>query len=69
MDDTERRKLEALLGYWIRHNEEHGKEFREWAKKAEDAGEDSIRDDILQAARKMDEASTALGKALERLGT
>ena len=67
MDESERQKLEALLGYWIRHNKEHGEEFKEWGKKAEDSGETLVRDHILQAAQKIDEANKSLLEALEAL--
>lgn len=69
MDESERRKLEALLDYWIKHNKEHGQEFKEWAKKAGDAGEASVHSHILQAAQEMDEANKSLLKALEALKT
>jgi hypothetical protein len=67
MDGTERRKLEALLGYWVKHNREHGEEFKEWANKAADAGEALVHDHILQAAQEMDEANKSLLKALDAL--
>ena len=31
MDDSDRKKLETLLNYWVEHNDEHGAEFKEWA--------------------------------------
>ena len=34
MGDIDTQELEVRLGYWIRHNREHGDEFREWAGKA-----------------------------------
>jgi len=33
MSDIEE-KLHILLDYWIEHNREHAKEFRDWAQKA-----------------------------------
>ena len=33
MDDVQE-KLQILLDYWIEHNSEHEKEFRDWADKA-----------------------------------
>ena len=32
MDDIQE-KLQILLDYWIEHNSEHEKEFRDWANK------------------------------------
>jgi hypothetical protein len=36
LEDTlsEREKLERLLEYWIKHNEEHANTYFEWSKKA-----------------------------------
>jgi uncharacterized coiled-coil DUF342 family protein len=62
-----REKLQHLLGHWIEHNDEHGQEFREWADKAREFGEDQVRDDILQAVEQLKNASESLGRASERL--
>ncbi len=69
MNKTEKQKLAVLLDYWVKHNKEHGEEFREWAKKAGDSGQVSVRDSILRAANLINEANESLFKALEALKT
>jgi hypothetical protein len=61
MNETE--KLRVLIPHWIEHNQEHANEFRRWAEKAENASED-----ILTAAKIMDNANRSLKAALEKLG-
>ena len=65
MEDRE--KLQHLLGHWIEHNDEHGREFREWADKAKDFGEAEVRDDILRAVEQLKNASESLVRASDRL--
>ena len=67
MNDTERRRLEVLLGHRIEHNKEHAEEFKDWADKAKDFGEEEAYEYILEAAQQMNKASDALGKALNKL--
>jgi hypothetical protein len=62
-DTKELTKLRALLAHWVKHNAEHGEEFRAWARKAGDAG--AYLD---AAAHHCKEANYMLMKALERLG-
>jgi hypothetical protein len=56
-------KLRVLLPHWIEHNEEHAKEFRDWAQRSGLA-----RDGLLDAARLLEEASARLYEGLEELG-
>lgn len=67
MDDPEMQKLEVKLSHWISHNKEHGRDFREWSEKAEEAGMHYVHEHMLQAAQQMDEASECLARALELL--
>jgi hypothetical protein len=67
MSNENRTKLRTLLNYWIDHNKEHSQEFKEWAGRAEGSGEVEISKEITEAARKMDEASENLLRALKRL--
>lgn len=67
MGNNERSKLRTLLNYWIEHNKEHSQEFREWAGKVKEFGEDETYKEMLQAAREMDKASEFLFQALKRL--
>jgi rubrerythrin len=65
MDDVEE-KLNILLDYWIEHNSEHEKEFRDWADKvASLSGE--LAQQLQEAASKMAAASNDLMKANQAL--
>ncbi len=65
MDDVEE-KLNILLDYWIEHNSEHEKEFRDWADKvASLSGE--LAQQLQEAASKMAAASNDLMKAKQAL--
>ncbi|MFC1918430.1 hypothetical protein ACFLWW_00440 [Chloroflexota bacterium] len=68
MDSDEKAKLRTLLDYWIAHNNEHSREFREWASRAKEFGEAGAGEDMLKAAKEMDKASETLSQALTRLG-
>jgi len=67
VSQTERDKLAALLVYWIKHNREHGEEFKEWAEKARGFGESEVHDELLDAYRKINEANEVLLKASKKL--
>ena len=56
-------KLRVLIPHWIEHNQEHAREFRDWAEHASDASVD-----ILSASEIMDRANIALETALQKLG-
>jgi hypothetical protein len=60
---TDLEKLRMLLPHWIEHNAEHAGEFRTWAERGGEAGEQ-----ILEAAQYLELANPALKKALEKLG-
>ena len=65
MDDIQE-KLNILLDYWIEHNSEHEKEFRDWADKvASLSGE--VAQQLQAAATKMAAASDDLMKAKQAL--
>lgn len=67
MDDSDRKKLETLLNYWVEHNDEHGAEFKEWAVKAKGFGREDVSEDLLAAYRQIDEANKSLLRASEKL--
>ena len=67
MGDIDTQELEVRLGYWIRHNREHGDEFREWAGKAGEAGMDAVEAHLRQASELMAEATAALENALQTI--
>jgi len=56
-------KLRMLIPYWIAHNQEHAKEFLDWAGQSEE-----VKEELLAAADKVDEANKTLSEALEKLG-
>ena len=64
-DDIER-KLQTLLDYWIEHNSEHEKEFRDWADKVASLSPEVARQ-LQEAAARMAAASNELMKAKQAL--
>jgi len=65
MDDVQE-KLKILLDYWIEHNSEHEKEFRDWADKAASSSTE-VAKQLQKAAAKMAAASDELMKAKQAL--
>jgi len=65
MDDIQE-KLQVLLDYWIEHNSEHEKEFRDWADKAASSSTE-VAQQLREAAAKMAAASNELMKAKQAL--
>ncbi len=67
MVNDEMAKLSTMLSFWIKHNKEHGQEFREWAEKANALGETKAGEDMLAAAREMDGVNEFLSRALKEV--
>jgi len=65
MDDVQE-KLRILLDYWIEHNSEHEKEFRDWADKVVSFSPE-VAHQLREAAAKMAAASNELAKAKQAL--
>jgi len=65
MDDVQE-KLRILLDYWIEHNSEHEKEFRDWADKVGPLSTE-VAQQLQEAAAKMAAASDELAKAKQAL--
>jgi rubrerythrin len=65
MDDVQE-KLKVLLDYWIEHNSEHEKEFRDWADKAASSSSE-VAKQLQKAATKMAAVSDELMKAKQAL--
>ena len=65
MDDVQE-KLRLLLDYWIEHNSEHEKEFRDWANKVVSLSTEVARQ-LQVAATKMAAVSDELMKAAQAL--
>ena len=59
-------KLEVLLDYWIEHNSEHEREFRDWADKAASSYAEAAQQ-LRKAATKMASVSDELMKAKQAL--
>jgi len=60
MDDIEG-TLQTLIHYWIEHNSEHAKEFRDWADKAVSSSAE-VAQQLQKAAAKMAAVSDELMK-------
>ena len=60
---TDLEKLRVLLPHWVEHNAEHAAEFRQWAERAGEAGED-----IRAAAKALEQANRVLTAAQQKLG-
>jgi hypothetical protein len=56
-----------LIEHWIEHNDSHIQSFKEWAQKAKKDGFLEASEDILEAARKIEEANDYLSKARKGL--
>jgi hypothetical protein len=65
MDDVQE-KLRILLDYWIEHNSEHEKEFRDWADKVVSLSTE-VAQQLREAATKMAAVSDELMKAKQAL--
>jgi hypothetical protein len=65
MDDVQK-KLLVLLDYWIAHNSEHTKEFRDWADKVASLSTE-VAQQLQKAATKMAAVSDELRKAKQAL--
>jgi len=65
MDDVQE-KLRILLDYWIEHNSEHEKEFRDWADKVVSLSTE-VAQQLREAATKMAAVSNELMKAKQAL--
>lgn len=61
-----RERLQILLDYWIKHNQEHEQEFREWADKGASLP-GGVGEQLQEAAAKMADATNCLDKARQAL--
>ena len=65
MDEVQR-QLHILIDYWIKHNSEHTKEFRDWADKVASSSTE-VAQQLQAAATKMAAVSGDLIKARQAL--
>lgn len=63
----ERGKLKVILSMWIEHNKKDSDKFKRWAEKAEQMKNDAIYNNVLEAARDMEEANKKLFQLLNKL--
>jgi RNA polymerase-binding transcription factor DksA len=66
-DDKGRKKLLALVKHGLEHNQEHEREVKDWANKASELDETEVQQDLLDAAKKLNKASSSLKRALSEL--
>lgn len=59
-------RLPILLDYWIEHNREHEREFRDWADKAASLSTE-VAQQLQEAAARVAAASNSLTEAREAL--
>jgi len=59
-------ELQILLDYWIEHNSEHEKEFRDWADKVASSSTE-VAKQLQKAATRMATVSDELMKAKQAL--
>ncbi|GAB4279504.1 MAG: hypothetical protein Kow0092_35290 [Deferrisomatales bacterium] len=60
-------RLAHLLPHWIEHNEAHLDTYREWARRARDAGLEAALDALDQAVVEIARANEALRRAIDSL--
>ncbi|MBE6037807.1 MAG: zinc transporter [Anaerofustis stercorihominis] len=60
----EMKTLNALIGHWILHGEEHSVSYKEWADKAKTHGYEDAADAINEAVELLEKANEAFRKAI-----
>jgi rubrerythrin len=65
MDFLEKAKIR--LNHWMEHNEEHQKEYQEFANQLEEAGQKGAADSIREMAQLANQSNDCLRKAIEQL--
>ena len=61
-------KLMKLLSHWIKHNEDHALNYRNWAEKAKANGKENVGKFLLEAAQMSLSTNDLFEKALDELG-
>jgi hypothetical protein len=62
---TDKEKLAHIIHHWIEHNEAHMEEYRRWAGTAEKEALPEVHRFIMDAVRGVEEANSALKKAMK----
>jgi len=60
-------RLKKKLEHWIEHNKDHAGSFRKAAREAEEIGLVEVSRRLREAAKRMDEISAVLEKAMSDL--
>ena len=60
-------KMIKLVAHWVRHNDDHVANYRDWAKKAADAGRTDVAAELEEAARITGETTAVFKRALSLL--
>mgnify|MGYP006297721355 CR=1 FL=1 len=60
-------RLIALLKHGVEHNMDHQEEIKNWAKQADDLGASEAKRLLVQAAEDLEDATTNIEEALEKL--
>lgn len=66
MSDQE--KLRFLLSHWVSHNGEHAAEYKSWADRFEESGQEEAVAELTAAIQGMDSVNRHLLAALNLLG-
>ena len=66
-DMSTKEKLDVLLAHWVDHNDSHKDNYYSWAKKAEQAGLDTIAAHLKQAGDLSEKVTQQLKQAGENL--
>jgi hypothetical protein len=64
---SDREKLERLLEYWIKHNDEHANTYLEWSKKASTWEIKEVAELLNEAANTALSVNTLFQEALKKL--
>ena len=57
------RTLQIMIEHWIEHNDSHVENYKEWAAKAREAGEEEIAKEIYLAVTESDAVKNHLKRA------
>ena len=60
-------KIEKMLSHWIKHNEDHASNYRNWAEKAKANGKEQIWEFLIEAAQMSLATNDLFEKALAEL--
>ena len=65
--EYEMMKLDKLLDYTIKHNNEHAEELKGLAQKAKELGKAAVHDELIKGVEQINRANETLASALKKL--